>query len=43
VIEKVNGLRKDAHANDVDPDEMQLFGVHMKNVEKKVDQFLGPT
>ncbi|MBI5895389.1 MAG: hypothetical protein HZB24_05060, partial [Desulfobacterales bacterium] len=40
-ILKILGERKDAHANDLDKDEMQVFRVYIQSIEKKVNDFLG--
>jgi hypothetical protein len=40
-LNKINAMRKDAHANDVSKNEMQIFRAYVGNVEKKVNQFLG--
>ncbi|WP_198012274.1 hypothetical protein [Desulfosarcina sp. BuS5] len=40
-LNKINTMRKDAHANNVSKEEMQIFRAYVGNVEKKVDQFFG--
>jgi hypothetical protein len=40
-LNKINKMRKDAHANNIEKDEMQLFRVYMGNIEEKINKFLG--
>ena len=40
-LKKINSMRKDAHANNINIDEMQLFRFYMKKIEDKINEYFG--